>query len=360
MTRCPQPAARDRASRRAAGDLNERRGRPRASTNCALAERNENAARAGAAAHASKPSGSACAIGPPPNGPLRSPPYADAAFSTSCTPPCAAAACSSTASTLAGSVTSARSASAPAALTPSSVSCERATPTTAQPFSISASITARPRCARRTPPRCACQGPCCSSMPLRVHAACDVAPTFLDRVKVQVLAGGLAGRRIGRSLAARQRAARDERTASRGVRSALRTLARARRWWGHRAPDTGSRGGCGCAPVHHPDRAEQERCCVGDARRDRSADRHRAFDRVREQPLAPQNGRTLRERLVDCSVSWTPTTPIRISTPSSSCGASSPTASPNGTLVTATRPTPPASSQGCCGPCRHHHHAEHR
>src|SRR5712691_482901 len=52
-------------------------GRPCATANRALADRNENAARAGAAAHESKPSRPASAIGPPPKGPTRSPPYAE-------------------------------------------------------------------------------------------------------------------------------------------------------------------------------------------------------------------------------------------------------------------------------------------
>ena len=61
------------------------------------------------------------------------------------TPPWAAAACSSTPYTLAGSVTSAFNACAPDALTPSRVLCERATPVTAQPLPTSSSMTARPR-----------------------------------------------------------------------------------------------------------------------------------------------------------------------------------------------------------------------
>src|SRR6266571_5326664 len=84
-------------------------GRPCAITNRPLADKNENAARAGAAAHESKPSRSARAIGPPPKGPERSPPYA------------------------------------PAALTPSRVLCVRATPVTAQPSVTSSSMTARPK-----------------------------------------------------------------------------------------------------------------------------------------------------------------------------------------------------------------------
>src|SRR5205823_6198779 len=63
----------------------------------------------------------------------------------SSTPPWAAAACSSTPYTLAGFVTSASSASAPDAVTPSRVLCDRATPVTAQPSLTSSSITARPR-----------------------------------------------------------------------------------------------------------------------------------------------------------------------------------------------------------------------
>ena len=46
---------------------------------------------------------------------------------------------------LAGSVMSPRIARAPAAVTPASVSSERATPATAQPSARSTSITARPR-----------------------------------------------------------------------------------------------------------------------------------------------------------------------------------------------------------------------
>src|SRR5438270_3862107 len=49
-------------------------GRPCAIANRPLADKNENAARAGAAAHESKPSGAASAVGPPPKGPARSPP----------------------------------------------------------------------------------------------------------------------------------------------------------------------------------------------------------------------------------------------------------------------------------------------
>src|SRR3984893_18962040 len=56
--------------------------RPCAIANRPLADRNEKAARAGAAAHESKPSGSASAIGSPPKGPVRSPPYAADAFTT--------------------------------------------------------------------------------------------------------------------------------------------------------------------------------------------------------------------------------------------------------------------------------------
>src|SRR5207249_486872 len=119
--------------------------RPCAITNRPLADKNENAARAGVAAHESKPSRSASAIGPPPKGPERSPPYAAAAFTTSSTPPCATAACSNTPYTLAGSVTSPSTASAPAALTPSRVLCDRATPVTAQPSLTSSSMTARPK-----------------------------------------------------------------------------------------------------------------------------------------------------------------------------------------------------------------------
>src|SRR5262249_59759235 len=53
--------------------------------------------------------------------------------------------CSSTPCRLAGSVTSPSTASAPDALTPSRVLCERPTPVTAQPLFTSNSITARPR-----------------------------------------------------------------------------------------------------------------------------------------------------------------------------------------------------------------------
>src|SRR5215207_8130101 len=62
-------------------------GRPCAIANRPLAERNENAERAGAAVHESKPSRSASATGPPPNGPERAPPYAEAAFTIRSTPP---------------------------------------------------------------------------------------------------------------------------------------------------------------------------------------------------------------------------------------------------------------------------------
>src|SRR3954469_15094772 len=60
-------------------------------------------------------------------------------------PPCAEAASSRAACTLAGSVTSASRASAPALRTPSRVACDRATPATAQPSATSVSIAARPR-----------------------------------------------------------------------------------------------------------------------------------------------------------------------------------------------------------------------
>src|SRR3954451_14786590 len=60
-------------------------------------------------------------------------------------PPCAAAASSSAACTLAGSVTSASRASAPALRTPSRVAGDRATPAMAQPSATSVSIAARPR-----------------------------------------------------------------------------------------------------------------------------------------------------------------------------------------------------------------------
>ena len=120
-------------------------GRPCASSQRPLPDKNENAARAGAAAHASNPSRSASAITPPPNGPCRAPPYADAAFTTRSIGPLASAAAASADSTAAGSVTSPGIAKAPAAVIPASVSSDRATAATAQPSSCSTSITARPR-----------------------------------------------------------------------------------------------------------------------------------------------------------------------------------------------------------------------
>src|SRR5579871_3245809 len=120
-------------------------GSPWSSVNRPAADRNAKAERAGAAAQESKASGEASAIGPPPNGPDRSPPYADAALTTSPIGPCASAAACRAARTLPTSVTSASSGSAPARRTPSSVASERATPATRQPRSSSDSITARPR-----------------------------------------------------------------------------------------------------------------------------------------------------------------------------------------------------------------------
>ena len=88
------------------------------------------------------------------------------------------------------------------------------------------------------------------------------------------------------------------------------------------------------AAVHDVDRRDEERGRVQQRDGDRRADRGGHVGS--RGPSAAGRPRTARERAIawpESSVSWTPTTPIRISTPSSSCGASSPTASPNGTLV---------------------------
>ena len=68
-----------------------------------------------------------------------------AAFTARSTRPWADAASSNTRHTLAGSVMSPASATAPVRATPSSVSCERATPTTCHPWAVRCSITERPR-----------------------------------------------------------------------------------------------------------------------------------------------------------------------------------------------------------------------
>ena len=62
-------------------------GRSSAATAPPAPERNANAERAGATDQLSNASAAASAIGPPPNGPVRVPPYAAAALTTRSMPP---------------------------------------------------------------------------------------------------------------------------------------------------------------------------------------------------------------------------------------------------------------------------------
>ena len=141
----PEPAAGGGAARRAAGRLDHRRGRPLLEQEGARGreERERGAGRGGgpgverlrrragdrpAAERAAAIAAVGCrGVDDEVDGAVRR------------------AACSSTARTLAWSVTSPCAARAPAAVTPASVSSDRATPVTAQPSATSRSITARPR-----------------------------------------------------------------------------------------------------------------------------------------------------------------------------------------------------------------------